>query len=89
MYPETLRRATCRRLVSVTQMSASGLLELRIALDEFLCAAAGEAYRNAAVFIVTFDPHDCSNTETGMSDPSAEHGVCVTSAFRGGASKRA
>ncbi len=88
IYPETVRRATCCRLVFVTRLSFLGLLKLRIALDEFLRAAPGETNRNAAVFVIAFDAYDCSNTKTGMPHPSAEHGICVTPAFRGWAHKR-
>src|SRR6266567_2464887 len=88
IYPETVRRATCCRLVFVGRLSFLGLLKLRIALDEFLRAAPGKTYRDAAVFVIAFDAYDCSNTETGMAHPSAEHGICVTPAFGGWAPKR-
>src|SRR2546429_81081 len=47
MYLERRHRAT--------QRGGLHLLELSVALDKFLCAAAGEADREFAVFIVPFD----------------------------------
>src|SRR5258708_4165272 len=82
IYPETVRRATCCRLVFVTRLSFLGLLKLRIALDEFLCAASGETYRDAAVFVIALDTYACSHHVTVRAHPSAGPGVCHTPAVR-------
>src|SRR2546429_644102 len=82
MYPEMPWHATCR---GSFELCRSSLFELRVALDEFLGAPSGKAYRNAPIFIVAFDGHDGSDTVTGMPHPSSKHRVGRTPAFRGGA----
>src|SRR5437899_9719372 len=61
MYPEMPWHATCR---GSFELCRSSLFELRVALDEFLGAPSGKAYRNAPIFIVAFDGHDGSDTVT-------------------------
>ena len=82
MYPEMPCHATRR---GSFELCRSSLFELRVTLDEFLGTPSGKAYGNAPIFIVAFDGHDGSDTVTGMPHPSPQHGVRITSAFRGGA----
>src|SRR6202040_700133 len=38
------------------------LFQLSVAFDEFLCAASGEADREAPILVVAFDAHDGANS---------------------------
>src|SRR5579859_2346182 len=50
-------------------------LELRVAFDEFFCAAAGEADGKAAIVFIAFDADDGADTEFGMANFAAKHGI--------------
>src|SRR2546430_13045207 len=52
-----------------------GWLELGVALDEFFCAAAGEADGEAAVVFVAFDADDSADAIFGVANFAAEQGV--------------
>src|SRR2546423_7082055 len=79
MYPERRHRAT--------QRGGLHLLELSVALDKFLCAAAGEADREFAVFIVPFDADNGAHAEIGMADFLAQQGIAVGATLCGRASE--
>src|SRR5881394_1060407 len=50
-------------------------LELGVALDEFFCAAAGEADGEAAIIFIAFDADDGADSVFGMANFAAEHGI--------------
>ena len=60
------------------------LLELGVALDEFFCAAAGEADADAAVVIFAFYADDDADSVFGMAHLLAQQriGVCTAPDFR-------
>src|SRR5690348_4779415 len=86
----TLRRAVTQPVLAhlLRNGASLSLLKLSVALDEFFCASPGKAYRNAAIFVVAFDANDGADSIAWMADSSAEHGICVASAFGGRAHER-
>ena len=52
-----------------------GLGEVGVALNEFFCAAAGEAHGDAAILFVAFYTNYCAYAVFGVADFAAEHGV--------------
>ena len=65
--------------INVTRLLCG--LQLRVFLDEFLCAAAGEAYGDAAVVIVVaFDAYDRAHAEFWMANLASQHWIRVGAA---------
>src|SRR5277367_6936910 len=68
-------------LLTLVLQRGLGGLELGVFFDEFFCAAAAEAYGDAAVVvIVAFDADYGAYTEFGMPDFAAEHGIVAGAA---------
>src|SRR5256885_13454460 len=81
MYLERRHRAT--------QPGGLHLFELGVTLDKFLCAAAGEADRELAVFVIALDTDNSADSEVGVADLLAQERVALGAAFCRRSSKSA
>ena len=59
----------------------SELLELGVTLDEFFCAAAGEAHAQPAIVVVALDTDDRADSILGMANFLAEERIGVLAAL--------
>src|ERR1700674_3135654 len=85
-----LRFATKRAAHFRERLSKSlSQLKLGVALDEFFCATAWKAYRDAAVLFVALYADDGANAIARMAHLTAKHGICVGAAFHRGLAERA
>src|SRR5271155_4429801 len=88
MYPEMRSYATRVAPFAVGCISASGWLELSIALDEFFCSPARKTHGDAPVFFVAFDADNSANAVARVANFATKHGVCVGAAFGSGPAER-
>src|SRR5579872_584469 len=89
IYPEMPRFATKCGEPFIIALTSSGRFELCVALDEFLCSPARKTDGDAAVFFVTFDADDGSDSIGRMANLAAKHGIGISAAFYCWPAKRA